>query len=154
MNGRECLDVQVGQVLVDGKVKSFVFDGELSDPVNMTFLRFSSWISVVCTDESIWVNKNEPPEVLVAEDGRVRFPVEPIASEFPQFSELIGRRLVSWNQLVEAANPFMSRGLIFRFDGGGTFLIVSEPYPVDKSRYLFNVDMPIGIMIAGEGHTT
>ena len=154
MNGRERLDAQVGQVLVDGKVKSFVFDGELSKPVNMTFLRFTSWISVVCTDESIWVNENEPPEVLVAEGGRVRFPVEPIASEYPQFSELIGRRLVGWNQLVEVASPFMSRGLIFTFDGGGTFLIVTEPYPMDKSRYMFNVDMPIGIMIAGEGQTS
>jgi len=51
MNGKEILDSMIDKRLKKGRIQSFFLNGELVDRINVSYLEFDNWISVVSTDE-------------------------------------------------------------------------------------------------------
>jgi hypothetical protein len=140
MKGQEILQRHIEHRLTGGLIQSFELNKELSDLINVTFLKFEDqWTHIVSTDEMTTIrpqdNSIETTEFFG--DEEFKYPIRPIATVFPDFNKYIGKKLLGFKELVLKDNETMSFGINFHFEDNLNFIIKNHDYPIDKNEYFF-----------------
>jgi hypothetical protein len=139
----------VGQILTDGMFDTYLFNGILSNKINLTFLRFDSWI---CLDTDDWVSihttkENEMHEILswIDDDNNIiEFPRKRIEFDYPNFRQFIGKKFLSFKELI--SSPIGdSCGLLLEFSDSKFLGIYSDNDEV--THYFFDKNIPDGLEI-------
>jgi hypothetical protein len=141
MTGQEILQRHIGHELTGGLVQSFYLNKELSDLINVTFLKFDDeWVHIVTTDEQTTIqthnNSIESTEFLV-DDEEFKYVISQIKNVFPDFTKYLDKKLLGFKELVLKDNETMSFGLNLYFEDGLNFIIKNNDYPEDKNEYFF-----------------
>lgn len=140
MKGKDILQGHIGRRLTDGLIQSFELNEELSDLINVTFLKFDDhWTHIVSTDEMTTIRIEEKP-IETTEflgDEELKYPIRPITSVFPDFNQYIGKKLLGFKELVHKDKNTMSFGLNFYFESNLNFIIYNHDYPIDRNEYYF-----------------
>ena len=147
--GEEIIQNCVGQILRDGMFDSYVFNGSLSNKINLTFLQFDNWISL---DTSDWVaihktKENEMQEILSwvdSDNNTIEFPRKLIESDYPNFRQFIGKKFLSFKELMLAPIGD-SCGLLLEFSESKFLVIYSDSDEV--THYFFDKTIPDGLDI-------
>ena len=130
---------RIGQSLKDGLIQSFYLDGKLVDEINVVFLRFDTWISVVTTDEtSILEVKKEPVESKSkgAEEDRFKYPLAKIQNTYPTFKKYVNETLQNYKELVFKGSDIVC-GIKLYFSNNLTMILYSD---TDENSYLLFKD--------------
>ena len=140
MKGQEILQGHIGHRLTGGLIQSFELNKELSDLINVTFLKFEDqWTHIVTTDEmtTIRLEHNSIETTEFFGDEEFKYPIRPIASVFPDFNQYMGKKLLGFKELVLKDYETMSFGINFYFEDNLNFIIYNHDYPIDKNEYFF-----------------
>lgn len=130
----------IGQPLESGTFQVVIIDGDITDPINATFLKFDSWIRLMISDGLSRISSEEKLfEPNKTEDPRLD--LVPIEVHNHEFANLIGKKLIKWNELV-IPNDSQSYGLRFYFEDDLTFTIWYENYPVDQNHAIICDELP------------
>lgn len=147
--GDEILNSCIGQTLRNGKFQSFVFNRIQSNKILLTFLLFENWIQI---DTNDWVavqnilesEITESPPIL--EDGvmNAEFPRQSIASEFSQFEQIIGKKLLKYFEIIPApiGDPC---GLLLKFSDDKYLIIYSDVN--EETHFKFDNNIPDNLAI-------
>ncbi len=142
MTGQEILQQHIGHKLTDGLVQSFYLNKELSDNINVTFLKFDNqWTQIVTTDEQTTI-RTQDTSIENTEsfgDEEFKYSIRQIINVFPDFTKYIDKKLLGFKELVLKDNETMSFGIKFYFEDGLNFVIKNNDYPADKNEYFFNI---------------
>lgn len=139
----------VGQILRDAMFDTYVFNGSLSNKINLTFLRFDSWI---CLDTDDWVaihkmKENEMQEILSwvdSDNNTIEFSRKRIESDYPNFRQFIGKKFLCFKELMPS--PISeSCGLLLEFSDSKFLGIYSDNDEV--THYFFDKNIPDGLEI-------
>lgn len=138
MQGKEILERQIGKPLIEGKVKCITIHGNPPQPISVTFLLFGNdWIRIMTTDEQTAIRADsEDMNELEVEQG-FKFQSIPLDQIHSDFQKFIGKRLMTFKELVSLKTEHFSFGLNLYFEGDMNFIIRNHDYPVDKTEYLF-----------------
>ncbi|MCR5889664.1 hypothetical protein LRS06_18170 [Hymenobacter sp. J193] len=85
----------------------------------------------------------EEAEVVIGtiDQGGLVYQIGSISDVFPAFEPFIGRRLLAVIELIDhKIGP--SFGVKLYFEGGLTFAIWNQDYPIDQNCYIFNDLLP------------
>ena len=144
MNGKEILDSIINKRLKNGRIQSFFLNGELVDRINVTYLKFDNWISIVSTDEMTTIRKAEDSfeSVKFYGDSEFNYPIEQTEIYFPEFEKYIGKIVVEWKELVWKKDNDLSFGINLYFENNLNLIIHNETIPDDKNEYIFENKLP------------
>tara|TARA_R110002051_G_scaffold219450_1_gene283482 strand:+ start:2086 stop:2538 length:453 start_codon:yes stop_codon:yes gene_type:complete len=144
MNGKEILDSIINKRLKNGRIQSFFLNGELVDRINVTYLKFDNWISIVSTDEMTTIRKAEDSFESIKSygDGEFNYPVEQAEIHFPEFEKYIEKKVVGWKELVWKKDNDLSFGINLYFENNLNLIIHNETIPDDKNEYIFENKLP------------
>ncbi len=144
MNGKEILDCIINKRLKKCRIQSFFLNGELVDRINVTYLKFDNWISIVSTDEMTTIRKAEDSFESIKSygDSEFNYPVEQAEIYFPEFEKYIGKKLVEWKELVWKKDNDLSFGINLYFENNLNLIIHNETIPDDKNEYIFENKLP------------
>ena len=144
MNGKEILDSIIDKKLKKGRIQSFVLNGELVDRINVTYLKFDDWISIVSTDELTTIRKAEDTFESTKSygDREFNYPIKQTEIYFPEFEKYIGKKIIKWKELVWNKNNDFSFGVNLYFENNLNLIIHNEKIPEDKNEYVFENKLP------------
>ncbi|WP_299125970.1 hypothetical protein [uncultured Tenacibaculum sp.] len=147
MEGKEILDSIIGKKLDKGRTQSFVLNGELIEKINLTYLKFDNWISIVSSDELTTVRKvNKDFESRESfGDKEFYYPIVPINIYFPDFEKYVGKKLVSWKELVWNKNNKLSFGINLYFEDNMN-LIIHDNTSEERNQYVFKNSVPADLI--------
>ncbi|MBG8554805.1 hypothetical protein [Hymenobacter guriensis] len=138
---------QVGATLLDGRVDRIMEEGE-SGPL-ITYLQFhhangNQWLAIISTDEQTMTHLAEEAEVVIGaiDKGGLVSQISSISDVFPAFEPFIGRRLLAVTELIDHKWAAFSFGVKLYFEGGLTFAVWNQDYPIDQNCYIFNGPLP------------
>ena len=145
--GHEILQKCIGQRLTNGIFESYYFNGQLSNKIHVTYLKFEKWLHITTTDftaiSEIETTELEQIKSWTNEDNsRVEFPLTKIEIEFPLFKNLIGRVLIDFNELYPLEYDECV-GLKFYFDNGLTLIQYSDSE--ENSHFSFDNIIPLNL---------
>lgn len=144
MRGSEILKSVIGKPLVNGKIQSFILDGELVDRINVTFLKFDEWIRIVSTDDMTWValENNFFEDVNSYGDNKFYYPIDQIENHFSEFSKYKGKKLINWKELVWYKDEELSYGVNLYFENNLNLIIHNQVDPIDENQFIFQNQLP------------
>lgn len=138
----------IGKELQDGKIQSFLLNGELIGQINSTYLKFDKWIRIVTTDDmtKVYEIQDIRTEIYYDLESGMEFPIERIEKHYPEFDKYLGKKILDWKELVrkESDPKFdqMSVGIKLIFENNLTFIIHNIDYPTDLNEFIFNGQIP------------
>ena len=146
MNGKEILDSMIDKRLKKGRIQSFFLNGELVDRINVSYLEFDNWISIVSTDEITTIRNSgksiEEIKTFKNEGAEFSYPTELTEILFPEFEKYIGKKLVEWKELVWKKDNDLSFGINLYFENNLNLIIHNETIPDDRNKYIFENKLP------------
>lgn len=143
MTVQEILQRHIGNKLKGGLVQSFYLNNELSDLINVTFIKLDEqWIRIALTDERITIHNQDISieKVDFYGDEIFNYPIRPIDDVFPDFTKYIGKQLLGYKELFlkESENEYF--GINFYFEDNLNFVIVNQfSENEEKNKYLFSL---------------
>jgi len=143
--GIEILQKQIGKILLEGKFQSFVFNSEVQSKINVTYLKFENWLHITTSDETaIQELKTKDIEQIQTwkdeSQATFEYPITNIETEFPEFKNLIGKKLLNYSELVTLSKNDITIGIQFFFENGLTFTQYSDIE--DRQLYSFETEIP------------
>ncbi|MEN8123037.1 MAG: hypothetical protein ABFS35_22050 [Bacteroidota bacterium] len=144
MEGEEILNSIIDKTLEDGRIQSFILNGELVDRINVTFLKFNKWINIVSTDEitTVRIEESSFENIKSYGDKKFYYPIEQTKIYFPEFEKYIGKKLFKWKELVWTKDKKLSFGINLYFENNLNLIIHNQDYPIDKNQYIFKNSIP------------
>jgi hypothetical protein len=142
MKGKEILQRHIGHRLTGGLVQSFYLGQQLSDLINVTFLKFDSeWTHIVIAEGKTTIRTQdkaiESTEFLG--DEEFKYPIRKIENDFPEFKKYLNKRLSGFKELVLKDDETISFGLHLYFEDDLNFMVKNNGHTEDKNEYLFNI---------------
>jgi len=146
MRGKEILNSIIGKRLKKGKIQSFFLERELVSKINVTFLEFDNWVSIVSTDEITTVrNEGKSIEIIktfTSNDVEFSYPIQLTEILFPEFEKYIGKKVIEWKELVWKKDNELSFGINLYFENSLNLIIHNETIKDDNNEYIFENKLP------------
>lgn len=144
-NGDNLLKSKLGQAITDGIFQSYFFNKNLSDKINVTYLKFDKWLHLSTTDGTaiLELEVDYPKQIeswTNEENSTSSFTLTKIENEFPRFKEYIGQKLIKYSELVLLDSVSITCGLKFYFENDLFLILYSDND--EKSYYSFDNIIP------------
>ena len=141
--GLNIIKDKIGLKLTDGLIQSFIYNKQITDKINVTYLKFDNWVHITTTDETavLAIGEEHPTQIesWTEEDGNTAdYPLTPIIEEYPDFSKFIGRTLTSVTELKSRSNSltcgiklmFTDRYILtYSDDNEQSYIVFDGPIP-------------------------
>tara|TARA_R110001606_G_scaffold17352_2_gene67636 strand:+ start:114 stop:566 length:453 start_codon:yes stop_codon:yes gene_type:complete len=148
MNGKEILDSVIGKTLENGGIQSFILNGELVEKINVSYLKFEEWISIVSNDEltTIQIIENYFELKNSYKYKEFNYPLKQTSFYFPEFEKYIGKKVIKWKELVWIKNIDFSFGVNLYFENNLNLIIHNNQIPEAKNEYIFENKLPADLI--------
>ena len=147
--GHDILKKQLGLQLAGGIVQSYFYNGQLFNKINVTYLKFNSWLHITTSDETaiLEIVDDQPVKIESWTDNgnnTADYPLTKIYNEFPVFEKFIGKTLVDFSELVLPDDYEITCGLKLYFGNNDALILYTDND--DNSYYSFDNKVPLELI--------
>jgi len=139
MTGNNILQSVIGQEIKEGIIQSFYYDEQLSDKLNVVYLKFDKWIHITTSDEQTIIKEEQPEQIepfTIDDNKTFVYQLTKIENEFSDFTNYIGQKLIDFKELVYINYPDQSCGIKLYFANDLTLILFVDINA--HSRFSFN----------------